>query len=203
MPASPKTLNNLWLPIITVAPQVLLPGEVLVVRLNRVELQHKVHRGQKIIVQQTQQLTTACLAQIVSRQQTDHDGNVVFVLKGMSRVQLLEVDQKTCRAKCDYQPDHYPEAQTCDRNIARKTILDILEQGISEGLRMLTEAGLKHELSLGALCDLATQTLQLTSSQRNNLLQESNVDARCATLLDYASGNTQQASTTVPMFSSN
>lgn len=190
--------------MLAIRHQVLLPGEILMLQFAENDLQNDVQKGAKVIVQQRNRSgSVGCVASILSRQKNGHLKGEVVVVRGLHRARLLDVDESSCRANCFQISDYYAKAAAPDRNQMRRELLVILEHNMSAGLQPLCSAGLRHELSLGELCDLTTRCLQLNFVERGQLLQESDVDARCAILLTHALGKSWHGGVSMPLFSDN
>ena len=201
MSHSSTTLSEQRLPVIR-AHEVLLPGGVLALRLSKEDLPRNVQRSAKVLVQQNQRSTAACIAIIVSMQ-PDGLGEEVVVFRGLSRAKVLAVDSANCCATYHVQLDYFQQQPSRNRNQLRQEILAILDQSLSTELRCLCSTVLRHEVPLGMLCDLAAQALQLGAVVFGKLLEESDVDARCDLVLKHAWCRESNSDTVLPSFSKN
>lgn len=131
---------------------------------------------------------TACLGRIATHHRYD-DGRYNLLLHGLRRIRLvreLAATKSFREAVVDVVYDKYPEQTSTAQSASHRRLLEVLgELGrkrpeAKDPLRQLLDG----DVPLGALTDIVAYALPLETEFKQRLLEESDVEARAAMLVD-------------------
>lgn len=131
--------------------------------------------------------SVACLGRVVTHQKVEN-GRYNLLLAGLKRVRIVHELPPTKayrEARVEIIDDVYSDAHASDRPRLQRMMLDRFRKmlpNMPEVHKQLEEM-LCTDVSLGMLTDLVAYTLEIPLQAKTLLLNEANVDRRCAALI--------------------
>jgi uncharacterized protein len=135
--------------------------------------------------------SVACIGKVVAHERMP-TGRHNILLRGLRRVAIRrEIPSARAfrRAEVDLVDDYYPAASAKRRRRAQRELLELARRLLpdSDALHEQLDELLESQASLGMLTDVFSFTLGFSTSLKQRLLAESNVDRRAALLQEKLS----------------
>jgi len=177
-------------PLMAVENLLLLPGLVRTIEVSKPEQCSVIETALKDnnhIVMATQHPDTqeavsdfATLCQVARHHQST-DGSYLVMLRGESRVRMEPCNGTASNPirLCHILRDHYPAEANINRTHRRGELLNLFIERFPRLERNETVLNvLEHEMPLGVLCDLLSDSTPLSEHELRYLLSETNVELR-------------------------
>jgi len=145
----------------------------------------------------------ACLGRVATWHRLEN-GDFNLLLTGICRVRLVEElppERPFRRARVQVCPDMYPQSAQGDRHALHRALLEAFKGSLPKAaaLQEAIGAALASKLTLGALADVIAHTLDMGLEIKEQLLRETEADARARRLLEFLQARASGA-TAVPPF---